>query len=309
MESRDLTFSWEAVQLAGTLHLPDRNGQHPVVIMLQGSGSSDRDSNGYFVQIRERFLSDGLATFSFDKPGCGDSTGDWRDYALEERASQAEAALDVVARQSDVDPKRVGFWGQSQGGWLVQILASRHPDLPFAVANSGPSIGVVAQDRYGCRHTMEAAGMSEAHIEMALAFMKQGHEAAAAGMPYEQVKREFIDGVVNEPWYMYTPVEDAKDWESIRNFVTEGYDPHDALSRITCPFLAIYGGRDVLVPAWDSAQETGDCLVAAGARDVTVVVFPQGDHRIQDETTGEFIDGYLDLLGSWLRRRAGVGGP
>ena len=60
--------------------------------MMQGSGPADRDGNGYFPHIRDTFLSRGLATFAFDKPGIGASMGDWRDYALRGRAKQAVAA-------------------------------------------------------------------------------------------------------------------------------------------------------------------------------------------------------------------------
>ena len=70
------------------------------------------------------------------------------------------------------------------------------------------------------------------------------------------------------------------------------------------PHLAVYGGRDVLVPAWQSAEEAGLALQEAGNADATVVVFPQGDHRIQDASTGHFVSGYLELLVNWTVRRA-----
>ncbi len=40
----------------------------------------------------------------------------------------------------------VGIWGQSQGGWLVHMLAGRMSDLSFAIAKSGPSINAATQD-------------------------------------------------------------------------------------------------------------------------------------------------------------------
>jgi pimeloyl-ACP methyl ester carboxylesterase len=76
-----------------------------------------------------------------------------------------------------------------------------------------------------------------------------------------------------------------------------------ALERIRIPFMAICGGQDVLVPAWRCAQETGDALERARNPDATVVVFPGGDHRMQDATTGGFVDGYLELLCDWIVRR------
>jgi pimeloyl-ACP methyl ester carboxylesterase len=304
MDSRDLTFAWEGIELAGTLHLPDAIGSHPVAIMLQGSGPSDRDSDGYFVEIRERLIVEGVATFAFDKPGCGVSTGDWRDYALGDRARQAEAARELVKGQEGVDAARVGFWGHSQGGWMVQQLASRHHDLPFAVASSGPSIGVVQQDLFALEHMMKAAGFSQSHVEAALNVMRQAVELAETGSPFEEMDEKLSGQAAGEPWEDYMKVEDPREWGLFLKFVDEGYDPLVALRSIRCPFLAVYGARDVLVPAWQSARETGECLVESGARDATVVVFPKGNHRIQDDETGGFVEGYLDLLGSWLGRHA-----
>ena len=98
-------------------------------MIIQGSGPADRTGNGYFTPIQDAFLSHGIGTFAFDKPGCGDSTGDWRDYALEDRADQILVARDTVRKSSMGDVNSIGIWGQSQVGWLVQMLASRRTDL------------------------------------------------------------------------------------------------------------------------------------------------------------------------------------
>jgi len=65
---------------------------------------------------------------------------------------------------------------------------------------------------------------------------------------------------------------------------------------IQIPYVAIYGGRDELLPVWQSAQVTRRALHHAGNPDATVVVFPQGDHRIQVASADSFASGYLDLL-------------
>ena len=91
--------------------------------------------------------------------------------------------------------------------------------------------------------------------------------------------------------------------------ICEPYEPRETLAQIRCPFLAIYGGRDRLVPAWQSAEESGRSLEAAGNPDATVVVFPAGDHRIRVSSTDQFVPGYLDLLGDWALRRAHHRGP
>ena len=305
-------FPWNEVGLAGSLHLPAGGGPHPGVLMLQGSGPSDRDSGGYFVPIREAFLARGIAVFSFDKPGCGASTGDWRDHGLADRADQAIAALEVLRAHSAVDADRVGIWGQSQGGWLVQLIASRPVALAFAIANSGPSIDLPAQNLYGCEHSMRADGQPEAAIDAALAFIRRIHDAAERDDDYETVAAEIVRPVENESWYdAYLTIDGPEDWYLLRRFVGEGYEPRAALGAVSCPFLAIYGALDVLLPAWRGAEDSGRALHEAPTGDATVVVVPDGDHRIQDPASGEFVTGYLDLLADWAAARvdrSGVSG-
>jgi uncharacterized protein len=298
----DLAFEWNGLTLAGTLHLPSE-GPNPLVLMMQGSGSSDRDSDGYFAPIRDAFLGRGIATYAFDKPGCGASTGDWRDYALEGRADQAIAALNALHEHPAVDVAQIGVFGHSQGGWLTQILASRLPGLSFAIASSGPSIPISDQDLYGCEHTMRAQGHPENEIADALRFLRKVHQAAQSGVGFAIADTEFLQAARNESWYGYMTIDGPADWRLISRFVGERYEPREALSQVVCPYLAVYGGLDLLVPAWRCAEETGHALIQADNPDVTVVVFPQGDHRLRDATSQDFVPGYLDLLGGWAAGR------
>lgn len=304
MAEDTLRIAWDGLTLVGTLHLPDREGPYPVVVMIQGSGPSDRTSNGHFAPIQDAFLAGGIGTFAFDKPGCGESTGDWRDYALEARVDQILTALDAVHEHPMVKADRTGVWGHSQGGWLVQMLASRLPNLPFAIANSGPSINIADQDTYGCEHTMRAEGHSEADIERALTFVNQVHTAARSGMSYEAVESQLLQAARSQPWYGYTTITDAADWQLACRFAKSEYEPIRAMGKIRVPYLAVYGGHDVLLPAWRSAEESGNALQRAGNPDATVVVFPRGDHRIQDASTGNFVKGYLDSLVDWTAHRS-----
>ncbi|WP_367281743.1 alpha/beta hydrolase family protein [Ilumatobacter sp.] len=168
-EQIDIQFAWGGLALAGSLHLPSGAGPHPAVVMAQGSGPADRDSGGYFEPIRRTFLDRGIATFAFDKPGCGASTGDWRHYGLAGRADQTVAALDLTRNHAAVDPERVGIWGHSQGGWLVQMLAGRPIELAFAIASSAPTIGVQDQILYDVEHTLRDHDHGDRDVGDALA--------------------------------------------------------------------------------------------------------------------------------------------
>lgn len=71
----ELEFEWRGLRLSGGLWLPDGTPPYPAVLMLQGSGSSDRDNDGYFPPLRAALVARGLAVYAFDKPGTGRSEG------------------------------------------------------------------------------------------------------------------------------------------------------------------------------------------------------------------------------------------
>jgi pimeloyl-ACP methyl ester carboxylesterase len=257
---RELAFTWRGLTLAGTLHLPAAPPPHPAVLMLQGSGPEDRDSGDYFPAIRAAFLSRGIAAYAFDKPGIGESTGDWRRYGLYDRADQAIAALALLRQHPAIDGERAGIWGHSQGGWLVQILAARLPGLAFAIANSGPGISLHAQNLYGVEHTMRAAGKPEGEIARAVAFIDALDAAAARGDDYATVERSLLAPAREEPWNTYLTIESEADWGLMLRFAAERHEPAEALAQVRCPFLAIFGALDPLLPAWESAQICGRAL-------------------------------------------------
>ena len=78
--------------LAGTLHRPDGEAR-ATVLMVPGSGPSDRDNDVYFPTIRAGLLVRGIAAASFDKRGVGESTGDWRDTGPAEQSADVAAQL------------------------------------------------------------------------------------------------------------------------------------------------------------------------------------------------------------------------
>lgn len=300
-----LSFEWADLELVGSLHLPTDGRPSAAVLMAQGSGPADRNSDGYFAPVREAFLERGLATFSFDKPGCGESSGNWRHHGLRERAEQVLAALETVREHPAIDRRRVGLWGHSQGGWVVQMLAGESRDLAFAIANSAPTIGVKEQILHDVEQSLRAVGHDGNDITRALAHIRSVHRAAGAGESFEQVVGAVLEPARKERWFADVPsLSDADDWRHLVRLVSEPFEPRDVLRGVRCPFLAVYGGRDPLLPPWQGAHETGEALVAAGTTDATVVVFPLGDHRIQSGADQRFVDGYLQLLGDWTSLRA-----
>lgn len=302
----DIRFESGGLTLAGTLHRPEGAGPHPALVMLQGSGEADRDSDGYFPPIRDHFVANGIAVFSWDKPGVGGSSGDWRQRDLFDRATEAIDAVRCLRDQPGIDPARVGIWGHSQGGWIGPLAASQTESLAFLVVNSGPGITIHAQNLYGIEQTLRRDGASEPEIADAISFMNAVNEAASNAKSYDEVVATILEPARGTPGETYFGDIDAELWQFLVRILSRPYDPAPRLERITCPTLALYGELDVLTPAAESAAIFTSAFKKSGNQNLTIITFPGADHRIRLGDPLDFAPGYLEAMSSWIRQQVGL---
>jgi pimeloyl-ACP methyl ester carboxylesterase len=290
MPTRDFTFDSGDVTLAGTVWLPD----DPVaaVVMVGGSGPSDRHNDVLFPPIRESLLRARVAVMSYDKRGVGESTGSWADASINDFASDATAAYLDLCKRIAVP---AGFFGHSEGGWTVLRAAPNCPDLAFVVTNSTPGTTPAEQDRYAVETGMRSAGETERFIADGLRVYDELVEEARRGTSYEEVKAR-LDAARQYMAYYGDPTD--ADWRSIRAKLD--HDPTDDLARLTCPHLAFFGTDDLLVPA---AENAGLLTRAAARRSadapLTLAVFPGAGHRLE-MADGSFAPDYLETLTRWI---------
>ena len=133
---------------AATLTLPPGSGRFPTVAMVHGSGRSTRDEFDVFTAY---FALHGVAVLADDKRGVGQSGGRYpgdvaSDATIDVLARDAQAEVRFLAKLPQVDSKRVGLWGDSQGGWIVPLAASRERAVRWAILNSGPTVTVGESD-------------------------------------------------------------------------------------------------------------------------------------------------------------------
>jgi pimeloyl-ACP methyl ester carboxylesterase len=72
-------------------------------------------------------------------------------------------------------------------------------------------------------------------------------------------------------------------------------EPKDFLTKVTCPVLAIWGEKDPLMSAQQSAELFEKYLTEAGNDDIKLIIFPNADHSING-----FITAYWETISNWL---------
>ena len=132
---REVQFKgYKGLELRGTF-LPAKVGaKSAAVLLLPGSGPSDRDGNqtgltiDILKQIAERLSEEGVASLRFDKRAVPtvygksypkDLAGLGDFFSWEAFVQDAEAAFDCMKSQAEVDGARTGVLGHSEGGVIA----------------------------------------------------------------------------------------------------------------------------------------------------------------------------------------------
>jgi pimeloyl-ACP methyl ester carboxylesterase len=150
MRQLEVRFRSGDAVLSGTLTLPATRGPHPAVAFVTGSGETTR---AYLPDLQALLLHNGVAVLAYDKRGIGQSGGLYPGESptpstIDVLARDASAAIGFLARQPEIDRRRIGLAGHSQAGWIMPLAASRTPRVRFLVDLSAPAVTASETDLY-----------------------------------------------------------------------------------------------------------------------------------------------------------------
>jgi pimeloyl-ACP methyl ester carboxylesterase len=285
-------------ELAGSFY----DGPGPLAVLLHGSGPADRAATEPWIAAAREI---GLAVLAYDKPGCGQSSGSWREQSFEARCTEALDAVAAARRLPGTRGKPVALLGGSQGAWIALLAAAQPPEeaerrVDAVVAVSAAGVSVAEQELFRVRSQLPAEGVSAAETCEAVAFLTRRVSRLAAGDSHDDVfadERPFDD----RSWRPWIGDTDRESFDVDARVYA--FDPRPVLPSIRCPVLAVWGGQDVLVPVAPSVEALASGLRNADPRTALVVV-PRADHGLRVTRAGSgrrFAPGAWDLIGSWLR--------
>lgn len=97
--------------------------------------------------VRNAFVDAGYAVLVWDKPGSGDSTGEFDgEQTLTQRAEILVDAIEWLMDESTIDESRLGVWGLSQAGWVMPLALTMTDDISFMIVVSGGAEDYVQVD-------------------------------------------------------------------------------------------------------------------------------------------------------------------
>jgi len=329
----EVLFSNGGIKLAGTLTRPETGEPFGAVVLLQGSGPVNRDEEAFgwkpFQVFADHLTRSGLAVLRFDSRGVGGSGGTAYQYGLNDVASDALAAVRYLESRPEIDHRRIGLCGHSQGGIVATLCAAECDEVSFVICLAGTGLPGEALFLAQPRAISRAEGATEAewredlvNLQKFVGLIRARSERAdlepviramisrqidrqmkGAGSAVEKNSAELdskVDCILsgfNTPWF--------------RSFLD--HDPRTALAEVKCPILLVFGELDSQVPLEENRNSMVQALLRGSCGDFSVKTFPGANHLFQTAVTGspaeyeglrkEFVPGFLDFISAWISRR------
>lgn len=232
------------LDLSGMLFLPEGDGPFPAVVIIHGSGTSQRD-NVWYLTLVHHLQENGIVVLLPDKRGSEKSEGNWRTSSFEDLATDTIAAVEYLKEQNNVNVSQIGIIGLSQGGRIAPIVATKSSDVSFVVNVAGTSVIAHEQLLYEENNNLRKMG--------------------------------FLPGISNAISYLSTFIlrefSQKGFWDAIGNF-----DPLPYWQEVNIPTLVMYGSEDTNMPVMESKHR----LEALNKQNITVYIYEGSGHALQD---------------------------
>ena len=289
--SEEVTFQNGEQKLAATLTVPKKGkAPFPGLVIISGSGAQDRDGTALvnlYRLIAERLSAGGVAVLRADDRGAGKSSMPTRPTSYRDLINDSKAAFEFLMTRNEIDRKRIGLVGHSEGAETALIIAAEDPRAAAVILLAGTSKPV---DRVLTEQTLYGLGL-QAPVNPS--------DKAKYPAQVTQLEKLFQDAK-SQP---KPAANDQLAWfrEHAEN------DPLALARRVRVPVLVLNGERDDNVLPYH-ALNLAQALADSGNKQVMLRIFPnlthvftpsQRDKSVADSQAVEVSSEFLDLLQRW----------
>lgn len=294
---REIVFGVENWRLPGALTLPNGEGPFPLVILVHGSGPSDRDEtigqNKPFRDLAWGLASQGVAVLRYDKRTSvyGEAFAALPTYTLyEETVEDAVAAAEFARTLPEIDPERIFVTGHSLGGYLAPRIGTLDPEIAGLILMAAPSETLYERILEQSQYISNLDGeLSDA----------ENTQIVTLENAVEQIEAFDESGDLSE-LILGVP---AAYWLDMRD-----YNPVSMASRLDMPLLILQAGRDYQVPSSEFVRWE---LGLSTKTNVTFMTYPTLYHTFihtdneipspDDYNAAGFVDeSVVNDIGAWV---------
>lgn len=320
-DAEEVTVASGDVRLAGTLTHPKQGGPFAAILLVTGSGPQDRDETVFgqkpFLVISDYLTRAGYAVLRLDDRGTAKSTGSFATAGLAEFTDDALAAIAWLKARSDVAGKRIGILGHSEGGMVGPLAAVRSDDVTFLIMLAGPAQPfdeLLAEQSAGL---MRVGGAPEAAIQANLEVSRRLYSVMREEPDNAKARERFHQVLADWKYDGKQPELAAQLEAGMAKLLTPeirsafAYSAAETLAKLRCPVLALFGGKDLQVPADSNLKAAAAAFTAGHVASFTLVKLAGLNHLFQTAKTGSVTEygqseetispRALETIGTWLR--------
>jgi uncharacterized protein len=210
--------------------------------------------------------------------------------------------VELLRNRPEIDSRRIGIYGHSQGATIAPLVASRSPGVSFVIASAASGLPAAEVERYSLRNSLGADNLTadeerEAHryVDLVVESGRLGYRTPALD---SAIARDS-----SARWFFPAPPNDNYYWKFSKEIAD--YDAARYWRIVRVPVLLLYGEKDQRVPVEESRKKIEAALKAAHNRRYTVRVFPNANHTLRVAPSGSGFawpsnpPGYLETLRQW----------
>lgn len=296
-EVAEITFenTNDNIIIGATLTYPKGEESYPLVIMLNGSGAQDRNSEllGHkpFLVLTDYLSRNGIATLRMDDRGVGETGGVYGESSLQDFVEDAEFAIKYAKGNEKLNIGSIGVLGHSLGGSVATFMASGTDEIDFMVLLASAGIRgdkLMLIQKSAIESKM---GMTEAQVEASRKQIEPAYELIInnKGKKNSELKL-LISDYFNT---LYNGQVPANQLNAIVNQLTAPWmvefistNPADYLKYVDCRVLAINGTNDLQVLPEENLNGIKSGLLSGGNNELTIKKYEGLNHLLQESETG-----------------------
>ena len=231
-------------------------GLRPGIVFVHGAGTGRYQDA--FVALAEALASAGIVAMV---PNKRLDTYTTRVRSYVGMANDYLRSVELLRRLPGVDPDKVGVYGESEGAWIVPVMAADNPSVAFTVLVAAPVVPPRQQAAFAVDSYLRNTG---APVEVLRSIPR------FVGM-------EFPGG----------------------GFYYMDFDAEAFQQRMRQPLLVVYGTGDSAMPTVQGAEQLIDDLRIAGNDDWTVRFYEGADHGIRVDR--QLVPEFARDLSAWIQ--------
>lgn len=290
------------LKYGATITIPEGSGPFPAAVLITGSGQQDRDETlaGHkpFAVIADNLSRNGYIVLRVDDRGIGKTTGKFSKATSADFANDVNTSLNYLLSRTEVDKKKVGLIGHSEGGMIAPMVASERKDINFIILLAGPGIKIIDLMAEQNEAVAISSGISN-----------------SAGKNLNEIFKTIVTAIINAPdskTGIQQAQQEAEKWAAtqdtsllkeldiatpdkrktyVLNMALQigtpwfkyfiQFDPAPYLKKLRCKVLALNGEKDIQVLPESNLAGITSSLKKSKARKVVIKKMPGLNHLFQ----------------------------